>query len=304
MGNRWRKDIGTATSSGQGDINQARADVSQDGGQSGVPWVNTSSSMASMRGDSDAFYAGGVNQPPIHVIHDTALKGYQVIVSDSASMRDHRLKDSSSELETVWSTARAAADWITDAVGDEIITTYDGGQKSSQPGSGLYADIENQTQQLEPQLQALVTAETPLTVENLQAVSPEGMALSPEMIHSIQNQPQVTQAIIVDKLSQNLAAMTVINQARLAIEVLQAGAKIPAIYSNKAAQRTIQNAIQFLQQEVGDMLMFVKARETLMSNMLSTVIEAGESQLQKNTAVSMPKTNAPILEQGAIKAEY
>ena len=47
-------------------------------------------------------------------------------------------------------------------------------------------------------------------------------------------------------------------------------------------------------------LMFVKARETLVSNMLSTIVRAGESQIQQNTTVSIPKSNASIMEKGAV----
>lgn len=92
--------------------------------------------------------------------------------------------------------------------------------------------------------------------------------------------------------------MTVINKARLAIELLQSGGRIPAIYSNKAAQDIIEQAMTRLQQDVQAMLMFVNARQTLLSNMLSIVSEAGASQKNQNTAISMPKSNDAIMEDG------
>ena len=211
--------------------------------------------------------------------------------------------DSDSEITKVFPNAKAAADWIINVVGDETITTYDDGQKKSQPGTGLYSDIQNQTKEIEPKLQALVTGATPLTVKNLQSISPNGMALSPEMIHSIQNQQRVIQSIIIDKLAQNIAAMTVINKARLAIRILQSGARIPAVYSNKAAQKNIDNSIKLLQQDVQNILMFVKARQTLMSNMLSTVIQAGKSQEQQNTAVPVPAQNSNVMAHGAVRSK-
>lgn len=309
LGDKWRAEIGSAGVSGSGDITQARYEVSQDGGKSGVPWVNTNGLMSSATNGSQAYYAGGVSQPPIHVVHDTALAGFKVVLSGGTQLPNATHKtlfgllgspSNQSELERVFPTAKEAADWITNVVGDQTITTYDGGQKSSQPGVGLYSDIQTQTEQIEPKLQALVTGETPLTVENLQTVSSQGMALSPEMIHSIQGQQRIIQSIIVNKLAQNLAAMNVINKARLAIQVLQSGGKIPAIYSNQAAQHNLQNAVHLLQQDVQDILMFVKARETLVSNMLSTIVQAGESQIQQNTAVSVPNPNASVIDHGAI----
>ncbi len=301
LGSRWKQEIGDALISGNGDINQARYSVSQDAGKSGVPWIDPNS-LADFHG-TQPHYAGGKNQPPIHVIHDSSMGGYKIIVDDSASRMNKKnfLGHSHSEITAVFPNAKAAADWITNVVGDETITTYDAGLKSSQPGMGLYADIQYETQQIVPKLQALVIGSTSLTVENLQALSLEGMALSPEMIRSIQDQPKVIQSIIVAKVSQNIAAMRVINKARLAIRILQSGSRIPAVYSNKTAGRNIQNSIQQLQRDVQDILMFVKARQTLMSNMLTTIVQAGASQQRKNTAISMPRKNAPNMQNGAIR---
>lgn len=298
LGNKWRTEIGDAQTTGNGDINQAKNNVSQDAGRSGVPWVNPDLSAGA---NGEDYYAGGQGQAPIHILHDTAMAGYRVVLSGNSSISVNRLLgDSQSELQTIWPTPKAAADWITNVVGDETITTYNGGQKSSQPGAGLYSDIESQTQALEPRLQALVNGTSALTLENLQAVSNEGMAISPEMICSVQSQPKIMQAVIVDKLAQNLAAMNVINKTRLAIQILQSGGKIPAVYSNKPAQQMIQNSIVQLQEDVQEILTFVNARQTLVSNMLSTVMQAGNSQVQQNTAIAVPKLNAPVMQNGAI----
>jgi integrating conjugative element protein (TIGR03755 family) len=301
LGNRWQQEIGTAEISGNGDINQARHDVSQDAGKSGVPWVDPDSTTSMRSGQT--YYAGGQNQSPIRIIHDSAMAGYGVIVNDSSAQasQGHAFgDDAQSALSKAFPTAKDAADWITNVVGDETITTYNKGQKSSQPGVGLYADIQYQTQQILPKLQALVTGATSLSPQNLQSVSPQGMALSPEMFRSIQGQSKVIQGIVINKLAQNIAAMTVINKARLAMRILQSGGRIPAVYANKAAQQNIQHSIALLQQDVQNILMFVKARQTLMSNMLSTVLQAGQSQEAQNTAVAMPKPNAPIINHGAI----
>ena len=304
LGNKWKMNIGDALLSGHGDINQAKYNVSHDAGKSGVPWVNPDASSSQLSAGQST-RAGGKNQPPIHVIHDTASSGYNVVVNDgqASSLQSGQVADNQSDLTKTWPTAKDAADWITNVVGDETITTYDGGEKKSKPGVGLYSDIQYQTKQIEPKLQALVTGSTPLTVENLQAVSPQGMALSPDLIHSIQDQSNVIKAILVDKLAQNLAAMTVINKARLAMRVLESGGKIPAIFNNKAAQKNIQDSISHLQQDVQDILMFVKARQTLMSNMLSTVVQAGQDNINNNTKIAVPNTNAPMIQNGAIKSQ-
>ncbi len=303
LGDRWEQEIGTAGLSGHGDINQARYQVSQDGGKSGVPWVDPDA----INEYGQTHYAGGKGQSPIHVIHDTAMTGYQVIVHSNHSrfrQTNFLSNESPSELGQTFPTAKAAANWITNVVGDETITTYNGGQKSSRPGVGLYPDIQQQTQQIELKLAALVAGSTPLTIKHLQAISPQGMALSADLIHDIQRQPKVLQRIIVNKLAQNIAAMRVINKARLAIRILQSGSRMPAIYSNQAAQHNIAHSITVLQQDVQDILMFVKARQTLMANMLVTVAQAGQSQQAQNTIVAVPQGSAPTIQRGAVKTSH
>ena len=293
LGNQWKMQIGTATASGNGDINQASQAVSADGGKSGVPWVNPSAPLT--QGQTSA---GGVGQPVIHVINDSAMAGYQVITNSSPAPGP--APSGTSELQTVFPTSQDAASWITNVVGDQSITTYDGGPKTSQAGVGLYSDIQTETQRIQPLLQALISGSTPVTVQNLQAISTEGMTLSPDMVQSIQSEPAVIQSIIVNKLAENMAAMTVIDKARLAIQVLQSGAKIPAVYANEAAQHNINDSVTQLQQDVQQILMFVKARDMLMSNMLSTLVASGNDEIQSNTMVSVPEVNSPLMQEGAV----
>lgn len=296
LGDRWKKEIGVAEVSGNGDINQAQTDVSADAGKSGVPWVDPNSYNG-----NQTVYAGGKNQRPIRVIHDTVSSGYNTIINDSSSNNNYLFSSApKSEMTKLFPTANAAANWISDTIGDETITTYNNGEKSSQPGVGLYTDIQTETGRIQPKLQALANGTEPLSVKNLQAVSTEGMALSPEIITDIQNQPAVIQTIMVEKLAQNIAAMKIINKAQLAVQILQTGSQIPAIYSNKAAQQTIQAGISQLQQQTQNVLMFVKARQTLMSNMLATVVQANSAQQARNTAIAVPSVNVPVMQQGAV----
>ena len=293
LGNQWQMQIGDASASGNGDINQASQAVSADGGKSGVPWVNPNAPLT--QGQANA---GGIGQPVIHVINDSAMAGYQVIANSPPSPGPS--PSGPSELQTVFPTSQDAASWITNVVGDQSITTYDGGPKTSQAGGGLYADIQTETQRIQPLLQALISGSTAVTVQNLQAISTEGMTLSPDMVQSIQSEPAVIQSIIVNILAENLAAMTVIDKARLGIQVLQSGAKIPAVYANEAAQHNINDSVAQLQQDVQQILMFVKARDMLMSNMLSTLVASGNDEIKSNTMVAVPELNSPLMQEGAV----
>ncbi|MCP4475327.1 MAG: integrating conjugative element protein [Gammaproteobacteria bacterium] len=297
LGNHWQKEIGTASLSGQGDINQASYDVGQTGGKNGVLWIKPNYASHQLR-DATLYYAGGENQPPIHVMTDVVTAGYDVIIND----HEESLHSSqSSTLVATFPTPEDAAKWVTHIIGEDTITTYDGGDKNSQPGVGLNSAIQTEEQTIEPKLAALVNHTTPLTVENLQAISPPGLVLTPAMIESLQQQPAVTQQILTSKLSQNIAALRIMDKARLAIQLLQTGEAIPEVYSNTSAKQRITEAIQQLQQQVKDILLFIQAREQLMSRTLMTIVQAGDAAQRKQSAISTPMTTLPLLSQGAVK---
>jgi hypothetical protein len=66
------------------------------------------------------------------------------------------------------------------------------------------------------------------------------IALSIHLTPAIQQKEPVTQAILINKLSQEVATGHLIDQALLARQILQEGSQVPAIYSNKAAQEAIK----------------------------------------------------------------
>lgn len=299
LGNRWKKEIGDAELSGNGDINQARQNVSKDAGKSGIPWIDPNDS-------NNTVYAGGENQMPVHVIHDSVMAGYHTIVNDNASYQNANelFAPQASGLKKLFPTASSAATWIIDVVGDETITTYNNGAKQSQPGTGLYTAIELEAKKIQPKLQALVAGAKPVTVNNLKAVSVNGIALSPSIIADLQNQPVITQTILINKLSQNIAAMQVIGKAQAAIQILQTSESVPVIYSNSMAKTAIHAAVNKLQQQTENVITFIKARQALMSNMLSIVAQAGNSEVQQNTAMAAPSSNVPVMQDGAVSGHF
>jgi len=64
------------------DINEVKDQVNKDNGKNGVSWVNGVNTGRS------GLYAGGEDQPPILVLNDTAIAGYNVIIGNGRAYND------------------------------------------------------------------------------------------------------------------------------------------------------------------------------------------------------------------------
>lgn len=292
VGHQWQQSIGTAQISGTGDIVQTQNTVGQTAGQQGVPWVDPDNSNVSQN-----TYAGGKHQSPIQVIHDTAMTGYNVIANNNT---DTATDSTPSVLPSVWPTPQDAAQWITNVVGDQTVTTYNQGTKSSKPGVGLYPVIQKTVAQVRPKLTALVDGQTPITVANLQAISAPGIAVSQTMIQQLQRLSPIDQQNAIGLLTQNISALMVLQKASLALRLLIAGSHVPAIYSNAPAQKMLRNAMGQLRQQVSDMLLFKQAQQDYAINPIKTLVQYGQNLEAKHTGETASPSNPPMMQDGAI----
>jgi integrating conjugative element protein (TIGR03755 family) len=176
MGNDWSYHMSLASNDSAADalngtnddINQVKHDVQQDNGDKGVPWVQGKDIG---RG---GLYAGGKGQPAILVIRDTAVAGYNVALQSGRSYDDTTPPSKTPQNEhlvTTWANPTVAAKWLTNVVGDEKVTTYTGGDKSSTPGVGLLPENSTITTDVTKELVKLVSSEEKCSIKNLQNVS-------------------------------------------------------------------------------------------------------------------------------------
>jgi integrating conjugative element protein (TIGR03755 family) len=279
MGNDWKyhmslannqtrasnfdENFSSAFDNTNGDINQVSKQIAKDNGANGVPWIH-------------GLNAGGEGQPPILVLHDTAVAGYNVILQSSRAYDDTSAPirtNTNAHLIDTWANPTLVANWIVNVLGDEKITTFTGGDKQSMPGVGLLPENQKVTTAILTQLQNLVSGSSPVTIDNLKAVSAPGVMINTAVIAAIKQKQSVTQAILIHKLSQEIAAAKVIDEALLAREILEEGSQVPAIYSNTAAQQLIQKAISRLDGAMNNLLFNVKVRKELVSNTVTQILE-------------------------------
>jgi integrating conjugative element protein (TIGR03755 family) len=302
MGNDWKRNISLindpkSTSETNPDINQVKSAIEKANGDKGVPWVH--GTPLNQKG----FYAGGRNQPPIFVLRDTAIAGYNVVLQTSRDYDDlkppKRTEDNAHLVDT-WSTPTLAAQWITNVLGDEKITTFAQGDKQSSPGVGLLPDNHVVMQSLLPKLQALVDGKQTLTIDRLKEVSAPGVMINRAVIEAIRQKPPVTQAMIMNKLAQEVATSIVLDKALLAQQLLQEGAQVPAIYANKAAQTTIERSVMRLQQAMQQLLFHAQVRKTFVSETAAQLLAYNQAeQLAQASIKTTPLP--PLMQQGALK---
>ncbi len=182
VGDQWKQHL-SLTANGQEDINDAKKDVDKNSGNNGVPWV-----IGMKNPSGSGVNAGGLNQPPIHVIADTVKAGYNAILL--RNLDNNSPAPQGGELATLFPQPSDAVNWIANVVGDQIITTCNDSSciknQGGISGRGLLPWItacsdQNKTfcaDNIRSNLVNLVTGQAPTNKDNLEAVSASGLVIA------------------------------------------------------------------------------------------------------------------------------
>jgi integrating conjugative element protein (TIGR03755 family) len=306
VNNQWKKHL-SLTASGVEDINEAKKDIDSHSGDDGVPWVQGKKT-------DEGTYAGGKNQPPVHVVSDTVKAGFNALLNRDLTSSEPSPKGT--ELAVNFANPQVAQDWIANVVGDQTITTCTGdascqSQQSGVAGRGLLpwissCSLQNQdycSDNIRKRLGDLVAGAAPLTTDNLNQVSADGVMISPQVIQAIHRMDPTQQSIVVNKLSQQIASQKVMSRALMARHILQAGSQVPIIASNQPAQKILDHTIASLDKEMESLAFESHLRKEMTSDTLSQVLAYNQGQQQ--TAVTLPtvKSAEPFIQHGAITKE-
>ncbi|MEO8964698.1 MAG: integrating conjugative element protein [Gammaproteobacteria bacterium] len=308
VNDQWKKHL-TMVSSGNEDINNSKKDIDAHSGDTGVPWVQG-------KIDSDtSLHAGGKSQPPIHVISDTVKSGYNTMLNrDLQSDFDAPNESQNSELRQFFPNPKSASDWITNVIGDQVITTCNDESCKKQQGSlvghGLLpwvtscqANKNDCTDTIRDDLGNLVTGNQTITKDSLRKVSADGIAVSPDVIASIRGMDITQQKIIIDKLAQEVAVQRVMDKAFIAKNILATGAQVPVIAANHPAQVIIGRAIMNLDNDIRSLAFESQVRKQTISNTISETLQFENQQQQDAMRVSPVSSSTPLMENGAIPKE-
>lgn len=305
IGDSWKQHL-SLTAAGQEDVNDAKATIDQTAGNDGVAWV-----QGKAQGDG-SLRAGGQSQPPIHAIADTVRAGYNAMLN--RTLADGSNAPSDSSLANQFATPQDAANWTTTVLGDQIITTCnDANCKSNQggvAGRGLLplatvCTPQNQNDcvdNLRTKLQNLVLGNTPMTKENLNAVSADNLVVSPQVINAIKGMDSSQQGIFINKLAQEVAAQRLMDKALTARDLLQTGSQVPVIASNAPAQKILQRSIQQLDQNIQAISFSAQVRQQMMSNTVVNILNYATQQQHDAFDVGKINNQESLIENSAIPA--
>ena len=266
---------------GDGDLNKAMSQVNQSQGNTGVPWATPGSALGSN--------AGGKGQPPINVIHDTAIAGYNVMLNRNATDTSAPSKDeNNANLLNYWATPSDAAKWLVFVVGDQKITTCTDSDcsKNSTPGRGLLPYIQTATKSIQKEFVDLVSNPSDINENSLLTISAPGQVVSRSEVMAIANMNENAKSNTIGTLSQNIATTGIINEALLAKNILIMGSQVPNIHSVGAAQKVIKSRTSILQQDINSVMYSTNIRKELNSNVMSSVMEYNKQQNADAASIS------------------
>lgn len=279
------------------DINQVNHHINQDNGKSGVAWVNGASK-------GGVFYAGGQGQPPILITTDTVMAGYNILIDNKRALNDKdappRTKTNARILDA-FESPLIAAKWTVNVVGDQEITTYAKGKKQSIPGRGLLNDVQDETMTVKKNVIDLVTGTKKMTLENLKSISPPKIMLNTAVIQMLRKQSNpLMQMIYINKIAEEVAVARVIDKAKLALQCLEVGSQVPAIFVNHAAQPAIQALINRLRLYIGELRNNPKDNEEFVGKTIALLMGATRASLNAAAIIRPSAKSSPAMENGAV----
>lgn len=280
------------------DINQVQKDIDKDNGKSGVQWVQGIS-----KGEN--LYAGGEGQPMIYLTADTVIAGYNVLIDTNRRYDDKSAPvrtDINARIVDTFPDPKKAAEWAVKVIGEQEITTYGGGKKTSVPGRGLLNDVQDTSTDIKQKLVNLVNGSVKIDIEHLKEISPPKVMLNNSVIQMLRKQSNpLMQAIYLNKIAEEVAVAKIIDKAKLVMQFLEVGSQVPPIYANHAAQNGLNDTENRLRRFISDLRNNPKDNEEFVGGTISKLMSNVNAQ-EVSSATIRPSINTPPqMEYGAIQ---
>jgi integrating conjugative element protein (TIGR03755 family) len=245
----WKK----SASSGV-DILTTRDNADTQGGDLGVPWIGGQSQ-------------GGKGQNPISIIKDVAMAGYNILLNRKA---DNTTAIGSacnkSPICERWTNPKKAAEWLTDVIGDKLITTCDGcNPYTVQAGMGINHKYDEETQSIANLLSPLISGNGPPKGKVLDQLSQAaGYTINRKVIEAIRREPNAE--VLVSRVAGEIAMSKTLDDALSARRMLLSGMKEPNVANNAEAKKELQESLDELTQEIDNIAYEMDMRQRLASN--------------------------------------
>ena len=270
------------------DINNVVKNINKNQSTYGVPWMDG--------------HAGGSTQPPLFVVRDVVIAGYNQLVNPSRALNDTdapSMMGGDKTFVQYWSDPVKAADWAQIVLGELAISKKSGYPKTTR-GIGLMDIVQMQyetgstsckaTDQQFPSTCAQAIAKTMATIvgsqgmpilSKLKQISSLQMMATPQLILSIRDMPLAEQQLSISKWSEDIAVQNVIGEAIALRQLLIAGESTKPVQNLTPVLQKVQRLIQQLDQDMQDFFVQLKATQTLSKNTAQVILHAQQSLEQQ-----------------------
>ncbi len=278
-GTEWKRQMGI----GGNDAVSAKEAVESSNGDNGIPWIGG--------------MAGGAGQPPLRLTGDIVEAGYRVNLNEPAGPGNSPAAIPEARLQQLWETPEAASIWVTDVVGDAVITTCDGCAKDSVPGTGLLPKKLAEQTSISMALSDLVSGTTTPTRESLEGVTAPGVAVTRQVIEAVREMPDSEQGLITGRLVAEIATARTLERALMARRLLLSGRQVPEVYAATVAREHADSAVAELDREIDNLLFETRVRREVVSDTVVTLLQRAAARRQ----ASMSIPSAPVIDPNPLK---
>ena len=271
-----------ASAAGDKDPVEVERELEENPGAEGAPWVK-------------GVHAGGEGQEPIRVVEDTVRVGYPY------------WEDADSRMKTLFSDAGALVDYAHTVLGETTLRTCTNCQRiTTRVGLGLKGVHKQERDAVYLALSELVAGEGVVTARELAEVSAPGMGLmiTKDVIQGLRTESEGDQAILLSRLSGEVALQRHVERILILRHVLYAAEKDPNVAANTVALDQLQRHLDHIQRDLDEILWERKIRQEVASDTANVIVArlgAREHSTQHLTPDRV--SNESSLVNGAIEIE-
>lgn len=266
-GNDWKVQMGISGN----DPVTAQAAVESSNGSNGLPWIGGQ--------------AGGDDQDPIALTGDVAKAGYNVELNRAPSATGPVSYDVSRRITQVWSSPDDAANWTIEVVGEHEVTTCEDCSKSSSPGHGLGPILDAEETNVSNELSGIVNSSSAPSLTDLAKVFAPGIAITRQVVESIQTLPQTERHIVVERLATEIAVARTVEKAFLARRSLKSGGQLPEVHANSVAKEHVEQIVKDLDSEIERLVFENRIRKELVSDTVQKLLIRNENRNSESLSV-------------------
>ena len=279
------------------DIYQAQQNINRDPAGQGIRWC-------------DGEFRAGSSGRPLQPVMESAIAGYNALIGrDCADRGRPPLEDIDADNpQARWQQLvqqfEAPADievFVREAVGDNVFRAGSADVGEGRPPQGLQGLVDRAFEEFYPIVdQAAFLEAPPYSTATRAEFYPGGGRLTPDLLQALQTVEPGRRRILVERLSREISAAKVIDQALQARKALAAARTIPEIRSSDFVIGDIDRAMASFQQQIEELMFERTVRRTLVNDLAVLIIEDAKQQQRRNTS-EIPSNVTPLnIEDGGV----